>query len=514
MADPKTIIDYATNRSAGAEQALTAAQQRLVAAQSDLALINTEASSASGALADLERQAAGIRRQLSGIVTPADGTALITELEELIVRMRAQQAAIVKIQERVSVARANSTEAQTELSAVAAEKALAAVALEKATKSNTDRAAWSDALNTPPLATIHTQASNALDAANPTEGLPFKEATNRLKLDIPVKLFERAQSRRAETAKLIAKANKITTDAENAILKERGDHGGLAGVAAKLLVLFQRAEAAARDFVNTAESSFDQANSMLVEVGDGDRSPLTVEQKERINDAALTADREVGAAAEASFDSTLRQAVANKQDALDAATLQAKVDPSDANKNAVNVARGELATALSNFAVGHKTWEEKGASLSAATDAVNQKQAALDAAIQQAIADGNDPETDPAVDQAKDDLATAEGNLASVRNAYALDFWEAAVPDTTWHLFEKYEDAIEILTTLKNTNPATLRSDLKSTEENYVAAQLAADKSTDVLLQLANEYVQRVARQEGVKAVVDARLFSALRGDE
>jgi hypothetical protein len=88
------------------------------------------------------------------------------------------------------------------------------------------------------------------------------------------------------------------------------------------------------------------------------------------------------------------------------------------------------------------------------------------------------------------------------------------VPDATWRLFEKYEDALEILNTLKLVNPAGLKADLKSKEEAYVTAQVAADKSASILQQLAAEQAQRVARQDGAEQVADARRFSALRGDE
>ena len=67
-----------------------------------------------------------------------------------------------------------------------------------------------------------------------------------------------------------------------------------------------RAEAAARDFVNTAKSRFDQAQATQAGVADADRFPLTPEESARINDATLKTAREAAAAAENIRDGELK----------------------------------------------------------------------------------------------------------------------------------------------------------------------------------------------------------------
>lgn len=520
MAVPKTILDYATNRRATAEQALIAAQQRLAITQSDLAVVNIEANNSAAALADLERRAAEIRQNLSAIVTPADGVALLGALEQTIIRIRAKQATIVKTQGRFSVAQADAARAQTDLAAASADLAAAGAAVDQATQSHTDRDAWANALSSAPLATIHTEAGKALDDANPDEGAAFKTAKERIEADVPAKLLERAHDRRAQAAALISQIDKSTKDAEDAGLKEHEDHGGLAGLAAKSWVAFQRAENAARDFVNTAEAGFDQAISRLVEVGDRDRLPLTAEQRARIHDATMEPDREPAADAEATLDTGVAKDLSDKHALLDDAILKAKADPNPVTTQAVSDARIALTAAQTAFNTANQLWREKETLLAAAVEGVEIKETALGQAIQEAVAAGSDPDADPDVALARSELTTAQNNLKSAEDAYktsehgTLDLWEAAVPDTTWRLLEEYEEAVESLTALKTSSPANLKSNLKAAEEAYVAAQLAADKSANVFQQLTAERVQRVAFQESARQGGVARLFSALRGDE
>ena len=520
MADPKTILEYATKRGADAAQRVVDAQQQLATAQAVLAQVNTDRQAASAKLAKLEAQAADIRQKLSTVATPADGAALLDALEQTTVRTRAVQAAIVKLQGKFSVTQAGVDTAQADLSLATATQQAASAALTQATDSNTRLEALATALSDPPLAGINTEAGKALDDANPVEGLAFKHARERIAADVPAKLSERATARRVQAQAVIKQEQKNTKDAEDAVLKEDETHGGLDGVAAKAWIAFKRAEAAATDFVNNSQSSFEQAKSDLVQVGDSDLSPLTAEQKARINDATLLADREAAADAEANLDTTVGKDLFDKQKLLDEAILKAKSDPSAANQQDVADAQLALTTAQNAYDAAIQTWRQKETLLSAAFDLVEQKQAALALAIQQAVTAGNDPDTDPDVALANTQLTTAQNDLKTAENDYkasengTLDLWESAVPDSTWRLFERYEDAVEILNALKNSNPATLKSNLTNTEEAYVTAQLAADKSRDISAQLAAEQAQREAREEGALQTADAQLFSALRGDE
>lgn len=520
MADPKTILEYATKRSASAGQSMADAQQQLATAQTQLAQVNTEREGALAKLTKLEAQAVEIRQKLSVVATPADGAALLDALEQTTVRIRATQAALVNIQENFSVIQARVTRAQTDVAAVTAEQQAASAALAQATDENTRLEALATALGDPPLADINTEAGKALDDANPVEGLPFKNAKLRIEADIPTKLNERAVARRTQAKAHVAQEQKNLSDAEDATLKEGDTHGGLDGVAAKAWATFKRAETAATNFLNNSQAYFDQAKAALLAAGDPDQSPLTPEQKARINDAALLADREAAAAAEANLDTTVAKDVFDKQKLLDEAILKAKADPSATNEQDVADAQLALTNAQNAYNTAIQNWREKETLLGAAFDLVEQKQTALAVAIQHAVDTGSDPDTDPDVALAKGQLTTAQNDLKSAETNYkasengTLDLWESAVPDGTWRLFDKYERAVDVLNGLKNSNPATLKTNLKNTEEAYVTAQLAADRSRGILAQLAAEQAQRAARGDGASKTADARLFSALRGDE
>jgi hypothetical protein len=520
MPEPKTILEYATQRSDNAQTALTDAQKRLADAQAALMAATADSKKASAELADLERRINDIRQKLSGIVTPADGEVLLDALELATIRLRSKQAAVANGKGKFSMAQANVAQARSDVAAASAVRTQAQTAVDQATVANEAREALVQALDDAPLKDLPAEVGKALDPANPVEGAAFKKAKERIEGDIPEKLLQRAKDRRTQAVGTIAQEDKNVAAAEDALLKERETHGGPAGAAAKAWVAFLRAEAAARNFVNTAEDSFDSAKSTFAEVGNPARAPLTPEQKALIDDADLKDDRETAAGEEATIDTGVAKTLSDNKILLDEAILKAKADPTDTNLAAVDAAKVNVDEAQSNFDTAIGNWRMAEADLVASNLAVDQKSAALVEAIQKAVAAGNDPNTDPDVAFAKGELTTAENKLKDSDEAYRishhgiLDLWEAAVPDATWRLFEKYEDALEVLNTLKGVNPSGLKADLKSKEEAYVTAQVAADKSTNILQQLAAEQAQRVARQEGAEQVADARRFSALRGDE
>lgn len=520
MAEPKTILEYATSRSDSAAQALTDANQQLAAAQSNLALVNSARAEASAELVELERQAADLRQKLLKVATQADGAKLLNELEQITILIRAQQAAIVKLQEKFSLAQAGMTKAQAGVAAATKEQSAAAAALQAATDSDALHAAWVEALTNPPLSTINNDAGKALDPANVVEGAAFKKAKERIEADIPARLLQRAEERRAQAAKVIDQENRNAKLAEDAILKEHETNGGLTDKAAKKWVEFKRAETAVSDFITGARSSFDEAKISFAEVGDPDQSPLTPEQKSRIHDPALLQDREDAAQEESKLHTDKLQPVLDKQIELDAAILKAKADPTDANLQDVQDVQGELTDAQEKFAEADTTWREAETKLAGARDDVEEKEAALTEAIKKAVANGVDPDTDADVIQANSDLEKAKEDVKLAEDAYKssdhgiVDLWEAAVPDSTWRMLEKYEHAGEILNALKLSNPDTLKQTLITAEEEYVKAQLAADKSTGILAQLTSEQISRIARNEGAQKTGGARLFGALRGDE
>jgi hypothetical protein len=526
MADPTTIFDYATKRRDDAQTAVTNAQQQLTAAQGSVAAQSDALALATTALADLERQAAAIRQKLSAVPTPADADALVAALEEITIRIRTGEGSIVKAQAELLVAQVEAERAQTVVANATTRLTEAEAALKQANQDAQERAARAVVLGGPPLSTIATDATNALDETTLPEGENYRAAKARLttdtvdrKADIPDKLFKRAKNRRDNALALTTQADSDVQAALNAVFKEQNDNGGLAGVAQKVWALFQQAEANVEEFVTTAKARFDKAQANLARVADLDNDPLTAEQSDRINDAGLKASRETAVDKEKDRDDK-GKAVVTKRAALDVEILKAlaagklpdTVTAVQTKTNAWNDAKNDFATADNAWRLDEKNRDAK-------LDAVAAREKELQQKIDAAVAAHNDPETDPDVIAAKDNLKTAQIDLSVAENNYrqsphfVLHAWEAAVPDSMWRLFEDFEEAEDILNALKNASPTTLQSDLVAAEADYVAAQLAADVSESKVANLSAEQARREVLLKTDRQSAANRTFGALRGD-
>jgi hypothetical protein len=449
---------------------------------------------------------------LSDIATPADGAALLDQLEQTIIRLRFEQARILRLQTELLAAQAEAELAQSDLSAANARLTDVEAELKQAAQSGKQREAWIKALDTLPLSKLNTSADLAL------KNRPFNDAQARIAADIPSSLLARAEERRTAEVTRLGLRSAQRRAAEDAVLAEV-KKGSAVGQASEQRALFLRLEAATRDFVNTAKVRFDQAQANLREVADPARSPLTAEQAIRINDATLKVAREAAAAQEKAVDVKLAE-WQSKEAALAALILKAKAE----NKNpeqeqAVKDARKEAVDAQTAFTAADDAWRAEEKALTAAQKEVDARQAMLTQASQKAVAGKKNPATDPDVIQAKNDLTAAEQALKTAQDAYKLSghgilhAWEAAVPDAAWRLFGEYEEAVEALVMLKNSDPLKLKTDLQKAEEDYIKAQLAADASANVLAQLAAEQAARAVLEESAHQAAPARLFSALRGD-
>lgn len=448
-----TILDYATDRRADIDAAVTDSQQRLAQAQSKSAAESSKVAKAVGELADLEKAIANIRQELSAIPTPADGEILLVRLEQKIIQSRAKEAEILALHISLSEAQSSASLAQADLANASAELTKATAALRQADSTQKQRAELITAL-TGPLATIKTNSTAALDTSDP-EGVAAK-AKERIEDDIPEPLRARARARRAAQASRLEQTSTARQAAEDAANEERDLHGGDAGQAISSLETLSSVEATVRDFVCNATSRFDRAQAKLAQVADPTRASLTDEQKASISaEEPLKTERE-DAIAEEEAVGDARNILDGKQADLDAAILEAKAAPTDSGK-------------------------------------------------QSAVNDAND-----AVDIAKTALEEAQALYLSANQA-VVDAWEAAVPDTTWRMFEDYEAAVETLQTMPN--PVSLNGELVAAETLYVTAQLVADRSAQVLADLMAEKAQRAAREATARQTGDASLFSALRGD-
>ncbi|HEV7745432.1 MAG TPA: hypothetical protein VGO56_10590 [Pyrinomonadaceae bacterium] len=513
-----TIIDYATDRRDDAKQAVTDAQSELAVAQTAIANTAEQLTDETALLVSLDKSVADIRQKLSVVPTPADGETLLAALEQLTIRQRAAQSSIVELQAGIAVAQSNAAQAQADLARANTQLTTAETDLTRATDASNRRDDWKTALAAEPLKSIDTAATKALDPNTSPEGDVFEAATLRI-AEIPQTLRERAQDRRAAEAARIAAAAKNTKTAGDAVAAEHNTNSGLSAQAADLWVAFLAIESATGDFVASSVTRFEQAQAALAGVADITNSPLTAEQTASINDASLQAARDTAAAAEETVQDA-RKDVEDKQAILDGAVVAAKAAPTDLLKaQAVQDAEDDVAAAQTAFNTANDAWiAEQKDYLAAITD-VEEKQAALNAATLKAVAAQADPTTDPDVIAATSDLAAAQQTLTTAEAAYKassngiLHAWEAAVPDATWRLFDDYEEAQETLNALKAPSAAARQTALDNAEAAYVAAQLEADASVDVLSQLVALQETRAARAAAAQQAATARLFSALRGD-
>ncbi|HEX5703549.1 MAG TPA: hypothetical protein VFX97_10160 [Pyrinomonadaceae bacterium] len=453
MADPTTIVQYAQQRSAKLSSALAAAKLQLADAVSTIGTERAKLDAATTDFASLEEQIAAIRAKLSAIPTPADGDLLLAQLEQAIIESRAKRAAITAAKTAMQAAQSVETSAAADVTSLTAEAARAAAFLTQAEAASVDRNKLTTDLDGP-LSSLNADAAKALDETKPA-GANFKKAKKRVGDDLPKPLLDRALKRREAAAERIAKLTAARQTADAAVRKEREKSGAIA-LAASSWVTLVRAEAAAREFVNAGKSRFDQATTKLAQVADPTVAPLTPEQLGRLNAPDPLKTSRKDAADEEKAVAALHKTFEDKQKALADAIVAAKAEPDDATKQtAVTTAEGEVATAKQLFETA---------------------------------------------------LGTYRGGNEPIMNA-----WEAAVPDATWRLLHDYAEAVD---TLKNMpDPAVLSKDVKDAEKNFVATQLVADKSANVLVDLTTEQRQRAAREESELQNSAANLFGALRGD-
>jgi hypothetical protein len=518
MAAPTTIIEYVTQRRDNAQLALTATQQQLATAQAALSDSIAVLAVETALLDSLNKTAAELRQKLAAVPTPADGEPLLIALEQITIRQRASQSKIVDIQGEILIAQSDVTAAQDDLAAASATLNDAESDFTQAAKPGEQRDEWITKLDAEPLASLHTAATKALDLAL-AEGAVFKKAKERIEADIPAKLLERAEQRHdAEVTRLKDAAAKTTTATAAVVAERKKSH--LAANAADLWTAFRSVESATGEHVASASARFAQSATTLTAVGDENNSPLTPEQIARINDAALQPDREAAAAEEKNVHDK-RKDLDDKQAILDDAIVAAKADPTNAAKaQDVVDAQADVATARVDYITAHDVWIDKLSDYRGAIHNLEDKQKTLNAARQAAIAAGVDPETDPDVQVALVNVVTAEMNLKTAEDLYRasshgiLHAWEAAVPDSTWRIFEQYKQAQQTLTDLKSPSAAAVKQRLLTAETDYLTAQLKADASASVLSQLTAEQIRRATREAAAREVFAARLFSALRGDD
>ena len=461
MADPTTILQFATQQNTNLNAALTKAQINLTAAQTAYAAAAKARDDAKTALSKTVADMASLRAQMASAATPEDLAALLQKLQADITQSR-QQTGIIAVKERAVVAAkvvadGAAAEAQRLTAAVAASN----TALAAATTDDQQRTALKTRLSSPPLSTIKAAASAVLAGTafvDPANKFKFTDAQTRLQSDLPKALITEAEHRLGDE---IARANSSCgeyTQAQTEVEAKWTSDLGVSGAVLTLQNAFNRAAAQFTGYVVHASDRFQQATAALTGVADPTNSPLTPAQKTSINDATTVA-----------------------------------------NANAVVAAEQALDDAVDNLA---------------------QKQAILDQKVRAAEeADPNaDPTIDPAVVTATGDRDTAKAQMATAQTAYAtvqsgMISWEVLVPDSEWQLLWSFEQAQQTLNWLGNPDPATLQSGMDAAEQALVKALLAADKSAHTLIELKADATRQLAIASYEASAAEARRFGALRGD-
>jgi hypothetical protein len=454
MAD--TLLTVATEERDKAKGERDRVAGELNRAQADLTGAQKELGDAAKELTALQNEAAAIRRQIAQTTIAADGKKLFDKLDENTTKVRAEQAAIVALNESVASARSRIIASQAELDRATAAVAATEQALADARRADDDRTAWANAASGP-LSGLPGKAEVTKSGAAKTVAAG---ATARLDGgkggDIPAEVFERANDRRAKRATRLGSAVDAAEQAEDRLADESAK-AGLAGERAKAGTVYARSREALRDFALTARERYDRALALLNGVAAS--TGLNQDEKDRI-------------------DELNQEALAANAFALEAARDDAQADLDEKND--------EIAAAYLE---------------ALATDPTT------------------DPATSAAVTAASANLDTLEQAVSDAQDALdpvqpTLDALEASIPDTTWRLFADFGEALDLLADLAAADPNALATAAADHEDAYAQALRAEQDNTRVVVALASYARERDDRAAVVAQTRTSRLLLALRGDE
>ncbi|MBB5019147.1 hypothetical protein HNQ59_002445 [Chitinivorax tropicus] len=418
MADPKTLVEFATQwrdeqktQSTQAASAVSAAQSQVTAAQASLSMARGELSASTD-------QLVAIRTQLGKIPMPADGEPLLVALREAIATQRAKAAAVTSAELAAGLAQATLTSAQLRLERLTKALASAESELAAATAAKNKRQAALDALAASPVADVKQAATDALASAD------YTAAKQRIKDSLPATLLARV-TERAGLATGLADRQAALADAVLALADTESEVTTLAGD--KLTRLTRALDQAERNLMlYTSRATADLASAVanLSYLANTGNNVLTPQQKAHLNDAALSADRNSAAQAESERD-------------------VAAVALADALK----VLQGERAKVLAADPAADLTALE---------------------------ADGTSDlgKAKTAWQVAKDTLdkaGTGKEVLYTSAMRATMTEWQASVPDALWADLSRWLDADAALARLKGATTA-LTSAVKNTEKELVLA--------------------------------------------
>jgi hypothetical protein len=461
MADPTTLLGFATLQSTNFNAALAKAQTNLTAAQTNYTAATQARDATNAVLSSIVTGMASLRTQLAAAVTPEDITDLQQKFQAAINQSRQQTGVLAWKQRAVAVTKAAVDAATAEVRRITTALAASSTSLASAQADNTKRTGLKAMLASAPLSTIKTDAAAILAATtflDPANKFKFTDAQTRIQGDLPAALLKEAEQRLTdETTRSQASAQSYVQAQQQVETQWTSDLGVNGSVLAQRSA-FDRAESAFTDFVTTAAARFQQAKTGLASVADPTFSPLTPTQKASINDAGTVATAQAAAAKEQAVDDAVAN-LAQKQEALEQAIRAAEAKNIDA-----------------------------------------------------------DPSTDPGVATATSDVNTAKSQLDAAKAAFisvqaGLTAWGVLVPDSEWQVLWSYEFGQQILNWLQSTDGTALQTAMDSAEQSLVTALLAADKSLRTLVTLKADATLHSAVATYETSSAEARRFSALRGD-
>lgn len=301
MADPTTLKDLAASNLAAALARAGAARTTLDAAQAAVNQAVADSTAAAKALTAANADGQRIRALLAAIPTTADAQPLLAELDGATIAQRGAEAAILKAEQDLALARARLERAATGLKEAEAARVRAQTESKSADREATRVADLIAALGRPPLATLDDDATALLGSATATA------AETAAEQDIPAKLLERARGRvavaRARVANRASSRDAFAAQVALRIAAEGGTEEKLAAPRAA----YGSALAALESYTTGAKQRFDGAVGTLTRLADpAQKAVLTVAQKTRLNDPAQLPAREQAADLEAALDTAVR----------------------------------------------------------------------------------------------------------------------------------------------------------------------------------------------------------------
>ncbi len=418
--------------------------------------------------AAMEKQVKEKRQALAVALMPADIEALAEELRVLLDQSRNAKADLLAAEGLVAVLKGDMAQASEQLKRAKENLKEASGELLTAIEGQEKHDSWNDTVADGVLSDLAADAISLLDVIDvggvidPEDPLAEEKeivaaAKTRITGDIPENLLTRALERGQGLKGYDQGAAALLADLENEAGTYWKSMEGTPGNAAKLWVEFLKAEEVYKEFVLQGQSRYNQALALLAVISES--TALTDAEKARTTDTDLVSNGEAALAFEKARDDA-KAAIDAKEFELELAIVRAMV-----------------------------------ADISA------------------------DPEDDTDVQTIRAELEILNTTLSSAEDDYTddmqdnLDLWEVSIPDHIWANVVSYDQAVALLTTIRDGNPATLATAMNGAESALVETleeQDAAIRTSDYLEDVISYLREQI---EYARNKRQQRLLSTIRGD-